>query len=145
MSRLHVAPTNATANRWRPSELLGRRTLLAFVACLATAGVATLADAAGEHDGLSRLDPVAAADMLTARTPALTHLAQVFTFMGSEIVVGGLAIVVLVTLLMRRKLAPAATFAIGIAGSAVLIVAVKLYVARPRPGQIDRLGAPDTT
>jgi membrane-associated phospholipid phosphatase len=48
-------------------------------------------------------------------------------------------------LLSRRTFARAATFAIGIGGSAFLTVAVKLFVARPLPGGVDRLGAVDTT
>jgi membrane-associated phospholipid phosphatase len=145
MPRLDAAPTRATADRLMPFEPPHLRTLLALIACLATAAVAALADAAGEHDGLSRVDPLIAADVLRLRTPALTESARVFTFLGSEIVVGGLAICVLVVLLTRRQLTRAATFAIGIGGSALLTVAVKLLVARPRPSGADRLGALDTT
>ena len=116
-----------------------------LVAALATAGVVSLADAAGEHDGPSRLDPVTAADVLRMRTPALTDLAHAFTFLGSEVVVGFLAVLTLVALLARGRLTKATLFAVGIGGSAFLTVAVKLLVARPRPGAVDRLGAVDTT
>ncbi len=128
-----------------PSALRDPRTSFALVACAATAGVAGLADAAREHDGVSRLDPVTAADVLTWRTPALTHLARILTFMGSEIVVGGLAIAVLLTLLTRHQLTRATVFATAMGGSAFLTVAVKLLVGRPRPGAVDRLGVVDTT
>jgi undecaprenyl-diphosphatase len=116
-----------------------------LVGALAAAGVVALADAAGEHDGPSRLDPVTAADVLRMRTPALTELAHGLTFLGSEVVVGCLAVLTLLTLLARRRLTHAATFAVAIGGSAFLTVAVKLLVARPRPGAADRLGALDTT
>jgi membrane-associated phospholipid phosphatase len=145
MSRLDTAPRQNASDRWHPCDLLGPHILLALIGCLAATGVAALADAVSEHEGLSRVDPVTAADMLDLRTPALTHVAQAFTFLGSELVVGGLATVVFVLLLTRRQLTQATAFAIAMAGSAFLTVAVKLLVARPRPGAVDRLGAPDTT
>ncbi|MEO7350702.1 MAG: phosphatase PAP2 family protein [Marmoricola sp.] len=145
MSRLDAAPGEDAADRFHPADLLGPRTFLVLVTCLAAAGVVTLADAAGEHEGLSRLDPMTAADVLRLRTPALTHVAQAFTFLGSELVVGGLAIVVFLLLLTRGQFARATTFTIAMGGSAFLTVAVKLLVARPRPSEVDRLGAPDTT
>ena len=49
------------------------------------------AGSAGRRE-VVRPDPVTAADVLTWRIPALTHLAQHFTFLGSEVVVGGLAL-----------------------------------------------------
>jgi membrane-associated phospholipid phosphatase len=101
-------------------------------------------DDAGRHWQFS--DVVGARVFLVlVRTPTLTQLAHVFTFLGSELVVGGLALVVLATLLMQRQLSRAAIFAIGMAGSAFLTVVVKLIVARPRPGEVDRLGALDTS
>lgn len=145
MSRLDAAPPRNAADRWHLSDHLGPRTFLVLIGCLAATGVAALADAVGEQEGLSRVDPVTAADVLRVRTPTLTHVAQAFTFLGSELVVGGLAIVVLVFLLTRRQLMQATMFAIAMAGSAFLTVAVKLLVARPRPSAFDRLGAPDTT
>lgn len=145
MSRLDAATPHDATDRWHPSALLGPRSLLALVAFLAAVGVGALADAAKEHEGLNRLDPVTAADVLTWRTPMLTHLARILTFMGSEVAVGGLAISALVILLARRRLTRAAVFAIAMGGSAFLTVAVKLLVARPRPGGVDRLGPLDTT
>jgi undecaprenyl-diphosphatase len=145
MSRLDASSDEARRDRWRLSGLLGVRAVLVLLAGLAASCVAALADAAGEHDGLSRLDPEVAADVLRIRTPALTQLAEVFTFLGSEVVVGGLALAVLVLLLARRQLVRAGVFAIGIAGAAFLTVAVKLLVARPRPGAVDRLGGLDAS
>src|ERR1700712_2071983 len=129
MSRLDSAPTRDAPERWQPSELLVPRFFVALLACVAAMGVAGLADAAGEHDGLSRLDPVIASGVLTWRTSLFTLLAQVLTFLGSEVVVGGLAIAVFAFLVARRQLTRATLFAIGMAGSAFLTVAVKLLVA----------------
>ena len=145
MSRLDVAPQDDAPRRWQFSDAWAARLVLVLMACLAATGVVALADAAKEHDGLSRLDPVTAADLLRMRTPTLTELAHVFTFLGSEVVVGGLALVVLATLLMRHQPSRAATFTIALAGSALLTVVVKLVVARPRPGAVDRLGAIDAS
>jgi membrane-associated phospholipid phosphatase len=145
MTHLDRARAPATTGRCPFSRLFDQRALLVLVAGLAAGGVAGLADAAREREGLSRLDPATAADVLRLRTPGLTDLAQAFTFAGSEVVVGGLAVLVLVALMVRRRFAPAATFALGIGGSAFLTVAVKLLVARKRPGAADRLGALDTS
>ena len=144
MSRPEAAPTREV-NGPPPSGPFVLRASLLLGACLAATGVGVLADAAGEHDGASRLDPVTAVEVLGMRTPTATHLARAFTVLGSEVVVGGLAIVLLVALLMRRQFARATVFAVAMGGSAVLTVALKLLVARPRPGGLDRLGPPDKT
>jgi membrane-associated phospholipid phosphatase len=121
------------------------RRLLVPVLGGAVAGVSWLADSAREHDGPSRMDPTTAAQVLRIRTPTLTDLAQALTFVGSEVSVGLLAMVVLVVLVVRRELDRATVLAVGIGGSAFLTVAIKLLVARHRPGGVDRLGALDTS
>ena len=145
MPRPDLAATPAAPGARQPSVLWTRLTVVVLTAAVAVAGVVALADAAGEHDGPSRWDPATATEVLKARTPALTHLAQTFTFLGSEVVLGGIAILLCLTLLVLRRITQAVTFAVGIGGSAVLTVAVKLLVARPRPGSVDRLGIPDTS
>jgi membrane-associated phospholipid phosphatase len=145
MSRTGAPATREVAKGSPPFGLFGLRATLVLGACLAGAGVCVLADAAREHDGASRLDPVTAAAVLDIRTATATYLARVFTFLGSEVVVGGLATVVLVSLLMRRQLSQATVFAIAMGGSAILTVTLKLLVARPRPGGLDRLGPLDQT
>lgn len=145
MPHPEIAHAPATAGSLRASHWSSGRWILLSVAGLAALAVTYLADSAGEHDGLSRVDPVAAADVLGRRTAALTTLAHVLSFVGSELVVGALASAVLVALVARRQVASAATFAIGIGGSAFLTVSLKLLVARPRPGQVDRLGAVDAS
>jgi undecaprenyl-diphosphatase len=115
-----------------------------LVAVLATSAVSWLADAAREHDGPSRFDPVAAAEVLRIRTPTLTELAQALTMAGSEVVVGILAAVALLWLVVRREPGRAAVVVTAIGGSAFLTVAVKMLVGRHRPGAVDRLGTLDT-
>ncbi len=119
--------------------------ILAPVVVAAVVGTAWLADAAGEHDGPSRLDPTTAAEVLRLRTPTLTELAHALSFVGSEVVVGLLALLVMGRLAVRRDLGRASVFALGIGGSAFLTVAVKLAVGRTRPGAVDRLGALDAS
>ena len=128
-----------------PGPRMRARLLAASAAGAAAVGVTGLADAAGEHDGVSRLDPVVAGRVLQVRAGDLTVLAQAFTAAGSEVVVGGLALVVLLVLVVRGRLARAATFALGMGGSVVLTVVLKLWVARARPPAVDRLGAFDPT
>lgn len=136
-----VTETRPVPGTWRPGRALAPLVLSA----LASLGVAGLADAAGEHDGPSRMDPVAAADVLRLRTAGLTGLAHALSLLGSEVVVGGVALAVLALLLVPRDFVRAATVALAMGGSAFLTVALKLLVARHRPGQVDRLGALDTS
>ena len=139
---LQASPGSRRAVRAR---IPGTTRVLAGVAVLATWGVSWLADAAHEHDGPSRLDPVAAAAVLRIRTPTLTDLAQALTLAGSEVVVGALTLVALIWLVVRREPGRAAVVVIAIGGSAFLTVAVKQLVGRHRPGAVDRLGTLDTS
>ncbi len=139
-----MSASEAPAEASRSTPRTARLGLLA-IAGLSGAGVVGLADAAGEHDGPSRMDPVLSAGVVSHRAPTLTHVAEAFTFAGGELVVGVLAVTVCVWLVLRGDLVRAATFALGIGGSAVLTVLVKLVVARARPGAAIRLGPPDTS
>jgi len=109
----------------------------------ATIGVLVLADAGRERNGAARIDPHVAADVLDIRSQALTRLAHAFTLVGSEPVVGTLAVLLFIVLLERRGQLYAAFAAAGMTVSVGLTVAVKLAVERPRPGPIDRLGPVD--
>jgi membrane-associated phospholipid phosphatase len=112
----------------------------------AVAAVLVLADSAREHDGLSaQVDPRIAADALDARTGLLTHVATLLTLIGSEAVVGALALGLMILLLERRGPFFAVCAAAAMAVSAGLTVGVKLLVERARPGEVDRLGPLDTT
>ena len=118
---------------------------VAAAAGLGMLGVSWLADSALEHDGPSRLDPVTAAEVLRIRTPTLTDVAHALSFVGSEVVVGTLALVTLAWLVVRREPGRAAVVATAVGGSAFLTVAVKTLVGRQRPGPVDRLGPLDTS
>jgi undecaprenyl-diphosphatase len=84
-------------------------------------------------------------DLVGHRAPVMTALARSLTFVGSEVVVGSVALLLLAMLLRRRSWDRALTVACGIAGSAALTVAVKLLVGRARPPAVDRLGPIDHT
>ena len=120
--------------------------LPAALVAVPVAAALALADSAREHDGFSaHLDPRVAADALGVRTPLLTHLARLLTFIGSEPVVGGLALLVVIFLLARRGAYVAGCAAAAIVVAAALTVGVKLLVERARPGPVDRLGPVDTS
>ena len=114
-----------------------------LIALAATAGVLVLADAGRERDGVARLDPHIASDIVSIRNAPLTHLAHALTLLGSEPVVGTLAVLLFIALLERRgqifALIAAATMTISVG----LTVGVKHLVERPRPGAVDRLGPVD--
>ncbi len=141
-SALHASPG---PSRGLATRIPATTLVMALVAVLATSGVSWLADAAREHDGPSRLDPVAAAEVLRIRTPTLTGLAQALTLAGSEVVVAALAAAALLWLVVRREPGRAAVVVTAIGGSAFLTVAVKMLVGRHRPGAVDRLGTLDTS
>lgn len=117
------------------------------VTTVAVAGTAfvVLADSVAEGDGLSSLDPAVAADVIEHRTGALTMAAQLLTFLGSEVVVGVLAMALVVILLGRRGPKPAILAAVAMAVSAGLTVGVKTTIGRARPGESDRLGPFDSS
>ena len=117
----------------------------AVVALFATLGVVALADAAQEHDGVSRIDPTTAAEVASGRSAALTALAHALTFVGSEVVVGAAAVLLLLVLLVRRDLDRAVVLGAAMCGSAVLTYVIKVVVERPRPGAADRLGPADSS
>lgn len=108
------------------------------------AAVVVLADSAREHDGISAsVDPRVAADALDVRTGLLTQLARLLTLLGSEIVVGALALLLMITVLQRRGPFLAGCAAVVMAASAGLTVGLKVAVERIRPGEANRLGPLD--
>lgn len=109
----------------------------------ATTGVLVLADAGRERNGAARLDPHVASGILDIRSSPLTHLAHALTLLGSEPVVGTLAVLLFIALLERRGQFFAIVAAAAMAISVGLTVGVKLLVERPRPGASDRLGPVD--
>lgn len=109
----------------------------------ATTGVLVLADAGRERNGAARLDPHVASGVLNIRSGPLTYLAHALTRLGSEPVVGTLAVLLFIVLLERRGQLFAIIAAAAMAVSVGLTVGVKLLVERPRPGVVDRLGSVD--
>jgi undecaprenyl-diphosphatase len=108
-----------------------------------TAAVVALGDAALERDGVASHDPTIASQVAGHRSVLLTHLAHVASFVGSEGSVAVLAAGLLVVLAERRLFREGAVVAVGMAGAAVLVLAVKHLVDRARPGAALRLGAAD--
>lgn len=115
----------------------------ALTAAAATSGVLLLADAGRERDGVARIDPHVASGILNIRNGSLTHLAHALTMLGSEPVVGTLAVLLFIALLERRGQVFAAIAFVAMSISVGLTVVVKVLVERPRPGAIDRLGPVD--
>ena len=110
------------------------------------AGVLALADSAREHEGVAAvIDPHVAADALDARSGPLTAAARLLTLIGSEAVIGVLALLLIIALLERRGPFFAMCAAAAMTVSASLTLGVKQLVARPRPGSEFRLGGVDPT
>ncbi len=109
-------------------------------------GVLALADSAREHNGVSAaIDPHLAADVVDVRSGPLTAAAKLLTLIGSEAVVGVLALLLIIALLERRGPFFAMCAAAAMAVSAALTVGVKQMVGRHRPGSGVRLGPVDPT
>lgn len=131
--------TVAHAHRTRPTA-----TLTASAAGL-VAIFTVLAVSVRERSGVTSIDPRITAVVVDHRSGLLTHAARTLTFLGSEPVVGVLAVVLIVVLLERRGPVHAWIAAATMGTSAFLTVTVKLAFGRPRPGASDRLGPPDST
>lgn len=134
-----------TSLRWRPVEgpfLVAS----AAVATVALAVVVTLADAVTDGTGLVIQDPPVTAWVVAHRSPVFDALATVLTFSGSEVVVGGLTVLLLGFLWMRRKDRTAAALLAGaMAVSGALTLGLKAMFARPRPPVGVVLGSVDTS
>lgn len=118
----------------------------AAVSTVAVAVAATLADGVREGNGLAAHDAAVLQWVLTHRTPALDIVARTLTFVGSEVVIGGLTIAVLAYLWWRRRDRTSAVLVAAAMGtSGVLTLGLKALVARPRPPAAAMLGAVDTT
>ena len=122
-----------------------RGTALVGTATGATALLVGLADSARERDGVAGVDPHVATLVVQDRSASLTALAHALTWLGSEVVVGAVAVLVLALLLLRRQVFSGVVLALAMGGSAFLTVAVKLLVGRARPGAVDRLGPVDAS
>src|SRR4051794_12046558 len=120
-----------------------RRGRTLILALLAASGFVVLADAAREHNGATAVDPHITNQIVHHRDSIATPVAHVLTFAGSEIVVAAVMLLILGLFTVRRQFASSAVIAIGMAGSALMTVGLKLAVERVRPPSVDRLGPVD--
>jgi membrane-associated phospholipid phosphatase len=135
-----VRSTILTPVRWDARVLWA-----AAVAGLSAASALGLAWGVRERSDLSSYDPSVTASVVADRSRALTVLAQVLTFVGSEVAIGALTVVVLAWLVLRhRAWRTAVLFGSTMAvGSAVTLV-VKHVMSRTRPPASVMLGPVDT-
>ena len=101
---------------------------------LGTVGFALQADAVDEGDGLAAFDPQLTANVVAQRTPELTKVAQVFTFIGSAWVLTTLTVIVAVLLrVLTHRWLPALVLVVAMVGSAILTWVLKTLIGRQRP------------
>ncbi|MFC5268076.1 phosphatase PAP2 family protein [Kribbella qitaiheensis] len=116
------------------------------IAVAGTIGTAMLADSATEKDGWAGYDLGLTKHLVGMRTFELTDLARALTFLG-DVPVVCLLTVFTASLLWRvtKHLRPSVLLLTAIAGSGALTYAMKLLVARQRPGPSYVLGSIDTS
>jgi membrane-associated phospholipid phosphatase len=117
-------------------------------AVVATVGVAVfiaLLVTVERGAGLVQLDPHVMSGVLDLRTPAITAAVQVVTFLGSASWLTGVTVVSAVVLVRAAHPVRAAIVLAAMAASAAATIVIKSIVARPRPGTLVELGAPETS
>lgn len=119
-----------------PEALVG---LLGVISAL----VATWLGVRAHQGGSIGPDLLVAREIVGDRDRALTLLAHILTFLGSEIVMGALALLLLAAMCRRRAWLDALTVSVAVSGAAVLVLGLKVLVGRPRPGAALRLGPAD--
>jgi undecaprenyl-diphosphatase len=147
----------AAAVFWRPARIKHRRGWLAArcqtgapTGLALNAAVLTLATSAWalalvtysvvHHTGLARDDPRVLASVIGHRTPWLTSLAKVLTWLGSIVVLWPVVVVAGLGLWRwRRRWLPAVLPALALAGAWAGSLLIKGLVGRPRPPIADRL------
>jgi membrane protein DedA with SNARE-associated domain/membrane-associated phospholipid phosphatase len=112
------------------------------VTCCAVATVA-LADSALEGDGVAAQDTSITSVVVAHRSDTWTPVAHASSWVGGEVSIALLSLVVLAGLLLSRRRRQAAVFTVAMAGTAVLVVGIKHVVMRARPGAADLLGPID--
>lgn len=115
------------------------------IVAVGTGTFVVVADAASESDGVTRFDPGLSDLAVDNRSSLLTGMAHILTSIGSEAVVGVLALLSVIFLVERRHVSRAMALAVAMAGSAAMTVGFKQLVGRDRPGAAIRDGAPDAT
>jgi membrane-associated phospholipid phosphatase len=147
----------AAAVFWRPARIKHRPGWLAArcrtgapTGLALTAAVLTLATSSWalalvtysvvHHTGLARDDPRVLASVIGHRTPWLTSLAKVLTWLGSTLVLWPVVVVAGLGLWRwRRRWLPAVLPALALAGAWAGSLLIKGLVGRPRPPVADRL------
>lgn len=113
---------------------LGLHLTLGLLLSLGALGVfASLAEDVVEHDSLTTLDVQVATWLHTTARPSLITLARVVSWIGSEPVMIGLAILVALGLLWHRAWILLGGWVAAIGGAAVITVLLKTLFQRPRP------------
>jgi membrane protein DedA with SNARE-associated domain/membrane-associated phospholipid phosphatase len=130
------------AARFQPGVPAGFALTVAVLACCACAwSFGSLTYSVAHHINSARLDPRVLAFVVTHRTPWLTSLAQVVTWLGSGFVLWPVVLAAGAALWWRRRRwLPAVLPALSLAGAAAGSVLAKHAVRRPRPPAQDWLG-----
>jgi membrane-associated phospholipid phosphatase len=117
------------------------RSLVVWAACLTIAVVLllVLTDNVVDHDGLTAVDRPWHAWAVAHRSPALTGVMYVISFLGRTIVLGVIASCVVVWLAVRRQAAHAVLVAAAAVGAFLLVPLLKHVFVRERPPVADRL------
>jgi membrane-associated phospholipid phosphatase len=127
-------------------RILTPRVILGLlVTALGVIGLAGLADAAKEGNGLAATDPRVTAEFVAHRTPDLTDVARGISFVGDVPVLLLLTAIVALGLWVRTGRLRSATFlVVGMAGAEALTYGLKLLIERHRPGPAFELGPIET-
>lgn len=124
----------ATPGR-RTSPAMVALAVLAWFGILVGCGIAAghlLAGAEGPHGG-TPFDRSITMWLVHRRTGALTPLARTLSTLGSQKVLTPLVVLVVLVLVDRRRVAPAAALVAAWGGAIVLYALVKQAIGRPRP------------
>ncbi len=116
----------------------------AAVTLLAVASAIGLLDGVLEGGDLAAYDPAVSAATLELRSPAMTVVARVLTFLGSAAALVPLTLLLMGGLLLRRRWSAAVVVLTGMSASLLLTIAVKGLIGRDRPPAVDVLGPQST-
>jgi undecaprenyl-diphosphatase len=106
---------------------------------VAVVGLVQLTDNVVDHDGLTAIDLPWHEWFVAHRTPVLTGVMYVVSFLGQTVVLAVLAACAVEWLIVRRERRHAVLVAVTTLGAALLVLLLKHIVARVRPPVADRL------
>lgn len=137
-----VAPAPAPAHtRWAGA----RWWLPGAIAATGALAVIELIDAVREGGDIAVFDPVVTSEAVAQRTPALTVIAQTFTFIGGFVGLSVLTVALVAWLAWRGERLQALVVTATMGLSLGLTVLLKNLVGRVRPPIGDVIGQPDPT